>query len=199
MQNYAGPMATKYPPHDKDKSPWGQKPVTDIPVPPFASEGEKFFRMLGLYVALLNGPGSTVQPSTYAVVTLLEAGRNALRGVKEWPAPLDPAALHLALTVFFPVPWTPHALAAATSAAPWDVGQDWGLGTPDMISWGFDPRFVARRLEDASWTVIKHSRGNESSLATPRDDDDMVLLLTGPVDALLPLHILGRPLMDRGP
>lgn len=43
-------------------------------------------------------------PSTYAVATLLQAARDALREVKEWPAPLDPAILRLSLTVFSDLP-----------------------------------------------------------------------------------------------
>lgn len=173
-------MAEKHPPFDKDETPWGRKPVTEIPVPPFASreEGEKFFKMLALYVALLDGPTSAVRPSTYAMATLLQTACDALREVKEWPAPLDPAVLRLSLTVFFPVPWTPQGLAAAISAAPWDTYRDWRVG-PDVISWCSDPRFMAERLEDASWKVTKYARGTVSSFATPRDDDEMVLLLTG--------------------
>jgi hypothetical protein len=180
MDDYAGPMTRRNPPFDKNMTPWGREPLTEIPVPPFASrdEGEKYFKMLAIYVALLDGPVSGVRPSTYAVTTLLETSRAALREVKEWPAPLDPDVLLLSLTVFFPVPWTPHGLAAAISAAPWDRYRDWRVG-PDSISWCSDPRFVAERRDDGSWVVTEYERGNESSFATPRDDNEMVLLLTG--------------------
>ena len=40
----------------------------------------------------------------YAVAMLLQTARDALRDVKEWPAPRDPDILRLSLTVFFPVP-----------------------------------------------------------------------------------------------
>lgn len=66
------------------------------------------------------------------------------------------------------------------SAAPWDQRQDWGLDSQDMITWGsYDHRFEARRLEDGSWTVARHERDHMSVLGTPRDDDEMVLLLAG--------------------
>lgn len=55
-----------------------------------------------------------------------------------------------------------------------------GTGQPGHDYLGsYDDRFEARRLEDGSWTVTRRERDHMSVLGTPRDEDEMVLLLAG--------------------
>ena len=153
---------------DRDDVPWGLVPVVGIPIPPFADapEHRTYLRSLQTFLLLLDRGEPSA--ATIALAAALEA--ELPRATREAPTRLSPLALRVSLSIFFPAPLTPEALAAALSG--------FGYGTPVRgrggWSWGGDPDYAARPTRQG-WEIERHERGSRTRATLPHEGD-LVLL-----------------------
>jgi hypothetical protein len=158
--------------------PWGRKPSSTIPIPPFRASEERgqFIRALLTWIAVLRGenrPGL----DAYALSEWLQFEANENRWSKAVPSKLvDVALVRLGIWTFFPAPWTPHILAMAINEA-FPRSQMKVDSRSGNINWGNDPSCQAHRSHDGVWTVDRSERGTTTQYAKPASDDDMILLL----------------------
>ena len=148
-------------------APWGSPVVDSIPTPPFASRDEhvRYVRMLQLHLAMLDDGEPAL--STIALLCALADRR---RPADADSPDLSALELRVSLTSWFPVPWTPTALAAALTAqslfAPRRQGEGW--------VWEGDPDFEAQP-QGPGWLITRRERG-DTETAELADDRDLVVL-----------------------
>lgn len=151
--------------HPDASVPWGRPAVDSIPLPPFATPDEHagFTRALQLHVALTDEGA----PSLAAKVLAEALGRQG-QG-----AELTPLELTVALSTFFPAPWTPAALAAALATRDRFGPRDLGDGS---WNWQYDPDFTAVPRPGGGWEVERHERGSRRAYASLEHEGDLVLM-----------------------
>ncbi|MEZ5210617.1 hypothetical protein [Gordonia sp. (in: high G+C Gram-positive bacteria)] len=161
---------------ERQDIPWGRPPVPGIPVPPFddAEQSRAFHSALAEHVFCLARAAGRFDPATFALLSILP-GAAPGTGLEPW-------VLRVALSTFFPAPWTPWNLATALNAAALDGYQRWFI-EPHRIGYHSDPEFWADRSPDGSWTSYFRERGQLRRDREAASDDDMVLLLTAHVRA----------------
>ncbi|MWV51231.1 hypothetical protein GRS96_18330 [Rathayibacter sp. VKM Ac-2803] len=153
-----------------------------VPAPPFAdaAASEAFHRGLAIHVAELGRASGGPHPETLAVCAAVGAGG---RG-----APGDPSAqvLDIALRTFFPASWTPASLVRAVRDVLPSRGLHWTTVRPDRLAYDADPRWVADRAADGSWSAQLVERGVARPDVTAADDDEMVVAIMAHVISSFP-------------
>jgi hypothetical protein len=167
---------------ERSGTPFGRPPVAGIPVPPFATSDEfnNFHIYLQLYLATLDE--GDVTPATMTLLAVIERSRK--QGIREeWKHP-EPHVLNIAVTTYFPAPWTPLGIhrellttgvGFGTYTVPWHVINPERDFHENSLVWGSDPIFSAFRDDDGRWTVTKSERGVDRVELSSASDDDMVL------------------------
>jgi hypothetical protein len=169
-------------PRETSGIPFGRPPVAGIPVPPFANidEFHGFYVALQLYLATLDEGNVTL--ATTSLLRVVERSRQAgLR--KGWDHP-EPHVLDIAVSTYFPAPWTPLGIHQELLT----IGVGYGtIHGPEFevkperdfrdgrLAWGSDPIFDAVRDDEGRWTVTSSERGTTLVELNSVNDDDMVL------------------------
>lgn len=147
----------------RDGIPWGRPTVDWIPLPPFGlGQRAVFVRALAQHVQMLDdGPDVVTRALVDALLSASGQGEQLSR-----------LEFDVAVSTYFPAPWTPEAFASALdlhrpeSDNPRLRGQTW--------RWHYDPQFEASPRPGGGWDITRNERGriDRSSLA---HDGDLVL------------------------
>jgi hypothetical protein len=154
----------------RDDIPWGRPPVTGIPTPPFADAlaGQRFHQALAEHLTVIAGRSPTFDLTGFALLSAL--------GDRRAPsARLEPWVLRVAVSTFFPAPWTPGSFVAAVRDSGLTSG-DWYVEA-DAVGYRSDPDFHAARSATGAWTASFVERGQSRVDAELATDDDLVLYL----------------------
>lgn len=141
--------------------PWGRPTVDWIPLPPFGlGQRVVFVNALAQYVQMLDsGPDITTRALIDTLLSQTGAGEQLSR-----------LEFDIAVSTFFPAPWTPEAFAEQLNLHRPQQFNPWATGNAPW-SWLFDPGFEARRLPGGGWNITRNERGKLSQYVLEHDGD----------------------------